>query len=164
MNLLLVPITDEVWTTFRSWYQMRGLAPPQETPRPERGIFVRADTGVLVAGCCLYTTDGPWFIAEEACANPGMPARLVYMAAQAILHQIHSYASLTGKKALCLPSTKGLLGLMRANGFLDLDVVPVWAPPWAHTGYGFQLQHDDVPLPKEEAVDKPKLKRKKVIA
>jgi hypothetical protein len=162
LNLLLVPITEEVWTTFRAWYQMRGLQPPDV--RPERGIFVRAHTGVLVAGCCLYTTDGPWFLVEEACANPAMPMRMVHLAALAILEQIHNYAAMTGKKALCLPSTQGLLGLMRANGFYDLAVVPVWAPPLAPTGLGFELRPDDSPQAPDVPVEKPKLKRKRGVA
>lgn len=162
MNLVLVPISEEVWTIFRAWYQMRGMQPPD--CKPERGIFVRADTGVLVAGCCLYTTDGPWFIAEEACANPAMPARLVYMAAEIILLQIHNYAAMTGKKALCLPSTQGLLHLMRQRGFHDLNVVPLWAAPYALTGDSFELEHQDVPQTPLVPVEKPKLRRKRGVA
>lgn len=159
MNLLLTLVTDPVWNQYVAWFKIRGLAAP---PRHDKGIFVITESGALVSGCCLYTTDGPWFLAEDACADPNLPARIVHMAACITIEQIKAYAAMTGKRALCLPSTQGLLSMLKANGFIEMIAVPVGLSPTVPSGLVYDHTTPDQPQPVDVPVEKPKLKRKRV--
>jgi hypothetical protein len=116
-NFLIVGINQEVFREFASWFTRRGLPEPVQS---NDGVFVSNHEGtLLLAGVCIYPTDGPYAVVEKASTNPDpkIPRRVTYAAMIAGARALRIYGAMRKKLMLCYPDHKGLELVLRKAGF-----------------------------------------------
>lgn len=126
-RMVFVGISDDVWAEFTSWYAYRELPTP---PRSSDGVFVAMENGTIVAGCLIYSTEGPYAVVEFASTNP--KAKLVerYRAMELGIQGIRIYGAMRMKKMMCFPRDRSMRLLLLKAGFLASDATVLLSPQW----------------------------------
>lgn len=111
-----VGMSNRRWAEFSSWFKPRDQEPPT---RPTDAVFVAEYTGgtPLVAGVCIYPTDGPFAVVERVATNPHALLRTRYEAVLFGAGALKDYAAMRNKIMLCFPSERGLAHLLLRAGF-----------------------------------------------
>lgn len=123
----IVGISDAVWKVYVSWFTSRQAPEPSYVTD---SVFVAHGTA-LVAGCCIYPTDGPFAVVEHAATNPDASARLRHGAMLFGARKIAEYGAMRKKNMLCFPRNRGIEMVLRRAGF-KLDRNPVMTHgPWS---------------------------------
>ena len=144
MNLVYLPLTDDTWSQFCKFYEIRHEKSRKTVgaaflpPRPSSGVWVGDERGVLLAGTCFYVADGPFCIVEYASDLPGIGLRLAHRAVQAVIHGIQVYGALSGKNMLCFPRDRGILRMLDRAGFTRSPAICIYSTPVCLSGFTFE--------------------------
>lgn len=111
-----VGMSDGRWRQFSSWFGPRGQDAPT---RPSDAILVAAmmDGLPLIAGVCIYPTDGPYAVVERVATNPAVSKRLRYEAVLFGAHKLREYAAMRNKIMLCFPTENGVASILARAAF-----------------------------------------------
>lgn len=107
MTLKLVHRSGNIWATYRDWFQGRGEEPPKPPPH---GIWVIDGDPLspwpcpLIAGVCLYPSEGEWTIVEHVATNPRASKEQRNAALLVMTAALRAYGAMTGKMPLCFPN------------------------------------------------------------
>lgn len=108
-----VPITDERFNTYASWWKARDL----NVPIPgARAIFLEHE-GVLVSGMMLYSTDGPFTFFEHFAVSPTATPTLAHRAGSMTLAIAEGLCAMEGKQPFVLAGKKGIVNLLERTGY-----------------------------------------------
>jgi hypothetical protein len=120
-HFILVPLTPQVWDEYTYWYRRRAQVCPK---LPKQGIFCAAeyfDQGrsfrSLVAGVCVYNTDGEYVLFEHLSTNPTTHPRICHQAVSLIAHIARGYGAVVGKTMVALVESRGIYRIMLRAGF-----------------------------------------------
>lgn len=136
VGLVFLPMSDPTWTQFTAFYASRARdrgGPAHVPPRPASGCFVGTAELDLIAGICLYETEGPYVIAEHFTTNPSpaVSLRARHEAAHLVMGQMTVYAAAVGKHLLVFPRAKSSVRILRRGGFQVHQVTCMSHGPWA---------------------------------
>ena len=127
MKLVLVPRTQRVMEEYASWFIARKL------PLPILGtdtLFIADPRGVL-AGVCLYPTEGGFILVEHLATNPAAPMKTRHRAVVALAKAVRVYAAAKSKYPVAVVRSRGILRVMLKEGFAMQPGVVVQAEPLA---------------------------------
>ncbi len=143
-------LTPKSWAEYQTFFTDRELTAP---PPPKRVVFVRDDeTQALVAGVCLYPTDGPYLFLEHFSYSPKLSAKDGLKAIRFLCAVVKGVAAVEAKTPLILTAVKGIADAIMAEGFQHSPVSVYYAVPGASNKSGPPADHDEEPLSDTEEV------------
>lgn len=109
----LVPLTNETWQVFRSWFGF-------DIPPPKEAILVAEHIeGVeyLIGGTCIYSTDGPYVLFEHFALNQHAPIVTRHAVARQVFRAAKSYCTIHNKIAFTWVAFQGGMKMLEQVGF-----------------------------------------------
>ena len=120
----LVGITPARFEEYSSWFTARNRPLPAWS---SDGVFVTDPDGVLLAGCLVFPTDGPYAVAEFAATNPSVPVRLSHDAMVFGAQLLTVYGAMRSKVVLICPVSTGMVKMLKRAGFVT-GAAPYMSP------------------------------------
>lgn len=108
-----VPLTEERFATYASWWQARGLP----VPIPGARAILLDQNGELVSGMMLYSTDGPYTFFEHFAVSPKAPPGLAHRALSMTLAIAEGLCAMEAKVPLVMAGKKGIVSLLERTGY-----------------------------------------------
>ncbi len=119
-------LSQATWNQFQSFFVARGVQAP---PMPSRVVFACDDTtGHLIAGVCLYPTDGPYLFLEHFSYAHTLTAKEGAKAIKFLCAVVRGVAAVDAKTPMLLTGVKGIADLVLKEGFLESPVRVFYAP------------------------------------
>ncbi len=127
-GLIQLPLSDDIWVQFVALHNLQGSAMSVTLTRPSAGVWL-CSGNVLVAGVCIYETDGQFVLAEHLVANPLAPARLRLAAIRRMVLVVQAYATARSKWVIAHPSKPWLARFLRRFGYKVQNAATMSMPP-----------------------------------
>lgn len=160
MSLILVP-AGRAWQEFLSWWRDEPVKPAFT----EHGLFLADSTlGALLAGACIYPTNGPYALVEHMACNPRLDAASKHDAVRCLIDHAGIYAAGTGK-ILITQAVGGVCQMLerfgwqanRATGYVLQPFIPIQATaPEQAGGPGLSEAAGEAEPPQPAVVAEPK--------
>jgi hypothetical protein len=129
MEIYSAPLTPQIWRQFEAFFASREGGRLSVPPVPKAGVWIVVQDGTLLAGVCLYDTDGPFLLAEGLATNPGIPATLAHKAVTDMIFLVKAQASSRGKYIVVTPRVRGVAKILERHGFqVQRGVIMTSAP------------------------------------
>lgn len=109
----LVPLNNETWNLFRSWF-------PFDIPPPKEAILVAEwidGVEYLIGGTCIYSTDGPYVLFEHFGLNQQAPILVRHAVAKQVFRAAKSYCTIHNKVAFTWVNFAGGVKMLQDVGF-----------------------------------------------
>lgn len=152
-DLFLVALGDTEWNQFCQWYSARGMPQPM---RPAHGIWI--SDGALVAGCCIYQTDGPYAFAEHFSVRPDASGRVKLACLKLVAAHLASYSCMVSKFLIAAPNFLTGLKILERAGFKESDAALMSFLPTVPLGSvqrGPRRAKAPAPVPESSPVSSP---------
>lgn len=126
MNLHVAPLSTRVWNDYCAMWDVRGGS---VKGRPQPGIYVQTDDGVLVGGIQCFPTDGEWLFVEHLAMAEGLSREVAEEVVRYMIQVCKGYATVLAKNVIILNGVAWCGALLSSGGFERRAETPfIFAP------------------------------------